>query len=95
VFILKEVKVVCFDTLLQVLILKNLYCTRIVQEKLENTALGLAVQGSRKQKRQQGCWRCRTQGAMLYITYCTRGVTIVKGKTEDFLGDGDDIQHFV
>jgi len=29
VLILKEVKVVCFDTLLQVLILKNLYCSKI------------------------------------------------------------------
>jgi hypothetical protein len=28
VLILKGVKVVCFDTLLQVLILKNLYCSK-------------------------------------------------------------------
>jgi hypothetical protein len=34
VFILKEVKVVCFDTLLQVLILNGLYCTKIVQNWL-------------------------------------------------------------
>ena len=27
----REVEVVCFDILLQVLILKNLYCTKIVQ----------------------------------------------------------------
>jgi hypothetical protein len=31
VFILKAVKVVCFDTVLQVFILKELKCTRIVQ----------------------------------------------------------------
>jgi hypothetical protein len=31
VLILNGVKVVCFDTLLQVLILNNLYCTKIVQ----------------------------------------------------------------
>jgi hypothetical protein len=51
VFILKEVKVVCFDTLLQVLILKNFYWSKIVQN-----AVWLAKgrwQGSRKQKRQQ------------------------------------------
>src|SRR5260221_347998 len=30
-FILKELKVVCFDTLLQVLILKDLRCTKTVQ----------------------------------------------------------------
>jgi len=34
VFILKGVKVLCFDTLLQVLILKNLHCTKIVQNEL-------------------------------------------------------------
>jgi hypothetical protein len=34
VFILKEVKVACFDTLSQVFILKNLHCTKIVQNVL-------------------------------------------------------------
>ena len=42
-FILKEVKVVCFDTLLQVLILKNLYFTKImircVSQELANDGL--------------------------------------------------------
>jgi len=33
VFILKEVKVVCFDTLSEVLILKGLECTKIVQNE--------------------------------------------------------------
>jgi hypothetical protein len=34
VFILKKVKVVCFDTLLQVLILKYLHCAKIVDSGL-------------------------------------------------------------
>jgi hypothetical protein len=34
VLILKKVKVICFDTLLQVLILNGLYCTKIVQNRL-------------------------------------------------------------
>jgi hypothetical protein len=37
VLILKEVKVVCFDRLLQVLILKDLECTKIVQDEGRRT----------------------------------------------------------
>jgi len=48
VLILKEVKVICFDTLLQVLILKSLHCTKIVQNRLFLITVdskGIHVQG--------------------------------------------------
>jgi hypothetical protein len=48
VFILKELKVFCFDTLLQVLILKNFYCTKAVQN---------AVCLARVAKTTQACWQ--------------------------------------
>jgi hypothetical protein len=62
VLILKQVKVICFDTLLQVLILKSLYCTKIVQNGLFLVAVdskGIRFQGCRREpkneKRQPGC----------------------------------------
>jgi hypothetical protein len=48
VFILKEVKVLCFDTLLQVLILKGLRCTEIVQN------LSIFVRGGADRKQPRG-----------------------------------------
>jgi hypothetical protein len=56
VFILKEVKVVCFDALLEVLILKVLYCTdcaRCGVFRMGQTKHFGLLAGSRKQKRQQ------------------------------------------
>jgi len=58
VFILKEVKVVCFDTLLQVLILKGLECTETVQDRsillvLVSKDLGAAA-GEKAQRRGSG-----------------------------------------
>jgi hypothetical protein len=70
VLILKEVKVVCFDTLLQVLILKILLCRRIAQHARVSqgkTKDSDPLAGSRKQKRQQGCWR-RGMGAQDYTS---------------------------
>jgi hypothetical protein len=49
VLILKEVKVICFDTLLQMLILQGLYCTKIVQNGLFLAAVnskGILFQGA-------------------------------------------------
>jgi len=85
VFILKEVKVVCFDTLLQVLILKNLYCTKIVQEGWKAKRWACWA-GSRKQKRQQGCWRGGTQMQFCTAISVREESPIVNGKTEDFFG---------
>jgi hypothetical protein len=66
VLILKVVQVICFDALLQVLILKGLYCTKIVQNGLFRITVdskGIRFQGCRrkpeKEKRQKGTDRSR------------------------------------
>jgi hypothetical protein len=53
VFILKIVKVLCFDTLLQVFILKDLYRTRIVHGGTKRPFPENGVPGTESKKRQQ------------------------------------------
>jgi hypothetical protein len=61
VFILKEVKVVCFDTLLQVLIPQGLHCTKIVQNGLlllvfDSTGIRFQGRGGEPKKRKAAAW---------------------------------------
>ena len=75
-FILKEVKVVCFDTLLQVLILKNFHCTKAVQlvvclAKSGKDDLG-PLAGLQKTKTPAEMLAVQDRGAMLPDTYYTR-----------------------
>jgi hypothetical protein len=65
VLILKVVKVVCFDTLLQVLILKTLTLKKNCENATGETPFWRKAFQGRKQKRQQGCWRYGIRDAVL------------------------------
>jgi hypothetical protein len=80
VFILEELKVTCFHTLLQVLILGNLLavnCTKIVQisgviYKCGKTKALSATDGFREQKRQRGAGATSTRRNYIWDNYTSR-----------------------
>jgi hypothetical protein len=88
VFILKGVKVICFDTLLQVLILKDLHCMATARVRPGKTPFRrVAFPGgeSKNASRDAGVtmlrrWHYYAKNVVLSKLYDTRRVTGYKGK---------------
>ena len=80
VLILNGVKVVCFDTLLQVLILNNLQWTVNCEIRAIQRHSGEWRSQGLKQKRQQDAGAMRAADAILPKAYDTLGVTVCQGK---------------
>jgi hypothetical protein len=86
--ILTEVKVVCFDTLLQVLILKNLYCTGIVQMRPASAVQENGVPREQSKKRQQdagvtGCLGGDARRNIIRCLFSASGKHLSTKKPED------------